>query len=95
MSLLSTWLHKAADFLSSAVSNAPADQHAQISDAAGKASAAAQAAEGVLPVLAKVVADAALSQIPGMGAYIPAFNEFLDILAAEIMSRKSAPKVAG
>lgn len=94
MSLLSTWLHKVGDFLGNAVANAPADQHEHLSAAAGQAVAAAQAAESALPVLAKVVADAALAQIPGMGAYVPALNDFLDILAAEILSRKSAPKPA-
>lgn len=89
MSKLSVWLHQAGDFLSKAIANAPDDQHAQLSDAAGKLTSAAQAADGALPILAKVLVDAALAMIPGMGAYVPAFNEFLDVLAAEILSRKT------
>jgi hypothetical protein len=94
MSMLSVFWHKAADFLTAAANAAPADQHTTLSNAASAATTAAQAVEGALPVLAKVVADAALAQVPGMGAYVPALNEFLDILAAEILSRKTAAKPA-
>lgn len=89
MSVLSVWFHRVGDFLTNTLQKAPADQQGAISDAAGKAVAAAQAVEGVMPVLVKVVADAALEAVPGMNDYIPAFNTFLDALAAEILSRKT------
>lgn len=88
MSMLSTWLHKASAFVSNAIANASADQHAVLTDTSTQLSAAAQATEAALPVLAKVMVDGMLTAVGG-GQYVPAFNELLDVLAAEILSRKT------
>lgn len=88
MSKLSVWLHKVSDFVSGALDKAPADQHAVITDAQAKFAAAGHAIEAALPILAKVAVDEMLAAIGG-GQYVPAFNEILDVLAAEVLSRKT------
>lgn len=88
MSVLSSFFHKAAAFVTNAVQSAPSDQQATLNNAASQLATAGQAIEGAMPVLAKVVLDAGLTAVGG-GTYIPAINEFYDALIAEIQSRKT------
>lgn len=61
-----------------------------VSDAAQKVTDAATAVEGVLPALAKVAADAALATAGPLGVTATPFvNGFIDMLVAELQSRKA------
>ena len=83
-----SWLRTVADFIAKALDSATPEDHATITDAQAKLSGAAQAIESALPVLAKVAVDGMLAALGG-GKYIPAFNEFVDALIAELASRKT------
>lgn len=88
MSLLSSFFHKVADFVSNAVHAAPADQQQPIADAGNALKAAAQAVEAALPVAIKLGVDGLLADL-GYGQYIPNVNGVLDAIAAEVLSRKT------
>jgi hypothetical protein len=87
MSLLSSWFHKVADFVTNAVQHAPADQQAPINDAGSQLKAAAQAVEAALPVVVKIGVDAMLAEL-GWGQYIPNANGVLDLIIADLQGRK-------
>ena len=89
MSKLSTWFHQVADFVTGAVAQAPADQQTTVANVAQILKGAATAIEQALPTLAKLVVDTGLGAV-GYGKYIPDMNSFIDLVIAELQSRKTA-----